>query len=245
MVVPQQVWDSFFGADRLQVDVREKGDSTLGLTTQEKTDANNEVSSVLNTAIPVSPVASSVFERVAAIDDKLPAGTISDLTSGVVEDRCSVALATINLDLLIKSSGVTPTSNSFLDQIMNKSGAQSFSPASDSLEAIRDTAPLGTAMRGTDNAALATGVKLSASGTAQVNAEVVDGLQTDTITEPTDFTTDKSIFGMAWHIYHAVCTAMTIDKSASPETLDHYQIDGTTSVKQWSLTDNASFAKRA
>ena len=43
MVVPSNVWDSFFGADRLQVDVREKGDSTLGLTTQEKTDVDAEV----------------------------------------------------------------------------------------------------------------------------------------------------------------------------------------------------------
>jgi len=99
-------------------------------------------------------------------------------------------------------------------------------------------------MRGTNSAALAAGVKLSASGTAQVNAEVVDGLQTDTITEPSDFTTDKSIFGLTWSIYHAVCTAMIIDKAASPETLDHYKIDGSTSVKSWNLTDTVSFAKR-
>jgi len=285
MVVPQQVWDSFFGADRLQVDLREKSDSTVGLTTQEKTDINNEVSGVLNTAIPASPVASSVFERVAAIDDKLPTGTISDFDesannvivgtnndktgyslsadqSGVtigtvnalgtqaktdVKTKCTSSLVGIDLDHLIndKTSVPTPASGTLFDQIMSKDGGQTFSQSTDSLEAIRDTTPLGTAMRGTDNAALATGVKLSASGTAQVNAEIVDGLQTDTITEPGDMSTDLSLFGLAWHIYHANCTQMTVDKSASPETLKHYNIAATSAVKSFDLTDSVSTAQRA
>lgn len=47
MVVPANVWDSLFGADRLQVDVREKGDSGLALTTQEKADVNTEADTAL------------------------------------------------------------------------------------------------------------------------------------------------------------------------------------------------------
>lgn len=38
MVMPANVWDSLFAADRLQVDIREKGDATLALTTQEIAD---------------------------------------------------------------------------------------------------------------------------------------------------------------------------------------------------------------
>jgi len=48
MVVPANVWDSMFGADRLQVDVREKGDSSLGLTTQEAADVNAEADTALS-----------------------------------------------------------------------------------------------------------------------------------------------------------------------------------------------------
>lgn len=75
-----------------------------------------------------------------------------------------------------------------------------FDNTTDSVEAIRDTAPLGTAMRGTDDAALAatalstatwTGTKagyldeaVSTRATpAQVNTEVVDALGTDVIAE--------------------------------------------------------------
>ena len=43
MVVPANVWDSLFGADRLQVDLREFGDASLALTTQMKTDIQNQV----------------------------------------------------------------------------------------------------------------------------------------------------------------------------------------------------------
>ena len=77
-----------------------------------------------------------------------------------------------------------------------------------------------------------------------INNEVVDGLQTDTITEPSDLITDKSLFGLAWHIYHAVCTAAQVDKLADPEVLTHYKINGTSAVKNWNLTDTVSFAKR-
>jgi len=85
MVVPANVWDSLFGADRLQVDIREKGDSTLALTTQEKADVNTEVDNALNTAIPGAPTTDSVNERVKAIDDKLPTNKI--MGSSVVTDK--------------------------------------------------------------------------------------------------------------------------------------------------------------
>jgi len=48
------------------------------LGTQAKADVNAEVDNALNTEIPGSPTANSINERIKAIDDKLPAGTISD-----------------------------------------------------------------------------------------------------------------------------------------------------------------------
>ena len=47
MIVAGQVWDSLFGADRLQVDVRELGDANLALTTQMKADVNAEADTAL------------------------------------------------------------------------------------------------------------------------------------------------------------------------------------------------------
>ena len=49
VVLPANTYDSLYGSDRLQVDLREKGDATLGLTTQEKTDVNAEVVDTMGT----------------------------------------------------------------------------------------------------------------------------------------------------------------------------------------------------
>ena len=55
---------------------------TVGdLTATMKASVNAEVDTALNTAIPGSPTADSINERVKAIDDKLPAGNIGDATA--------------------------------------------------------------------------------------------------------------------------------------------------------------------
>lgn len=48
------------------------------LGAQGKLDVNAEVDTALDTAVPGTPTANSINERVKAIDDKLPTGTISD-----------------------------------------------------------------------------------------------------------------------------------------------------------------------
>lgn len=57
------------------------------LNTAAKASVNTEIDNALNTAIPGSPTADSINERMAAIDNKLPAGTISDFeeTSNTVD----------------------------------------------------------------------------------------------------------------------------------------------------------------
>jgi hypothetical protein len=47
------------------------------LTAGQKTDVGAQVTSVFNTAIPGSPTTNSPYERIKAIDDKLPGGAIS------------------------------------------------------------------------------------------------------------------------------------------------------------------------
>lgn len=74
MVVPQQVWDSYFASDRLQVDVREYGDSSLALTTQMKADVNAEA----DTALADVGVTTTVTGRVdAAITSRLASASYS------------------------------------------------------------------------------------------------------------------------------------------------------------------------
>lgn len=52
MIVSANVWDSLYGSDKLQVDVREKGDANMGLTTQEKADVDAEADEALTTYDP-------------------------------------------------------------------------------------------------------------------------------------------------------------------------------------------------
>lgn len=73
--------------------------SSLGA--QAKLDVNAEVDTALDTAIPGGPTANSINERVKAIDDKLPSGTISDFDEtsndvNLVADQSGVTIGTVN-----------------------------------------------------------------------------------------------------------------------------------------------------
>lgn len=97
-------------------------------TSSQQTAILNQVANALNTAIPGSPTADSINERVKAIDDKLPSGTISDFDESVN-----------NVNLNASQTGVT----------------------------------IGTVN------------SLGSTAVSQVNAEVVDALFTDLISELT------------------------------------------------------------
>lgn len=71
------------------------------LTTGQKTDVNTQVVNVFNAAIPGSPTANSPYERIKAIDDKLPSGTISDFdnsaeTVNLGASQTGVTIGTVN-----------------------------------------------------------------------------------------------------------------------------------------------------
>jgi len=112
---------------------------------------------------------------------------LNDLDAAGVNAEVDTALSDIDLDHLIQvaAGAENPTVDSYLDQILNKNGSQTFDPSTDSLEAIKDTAPLGTAMRGTDNAALAsvcTEARLAELAAANLPADV-DAILADTGTD--------------------------------------------------------------
>lgn len=95
-------------------------------TSSQNAQILTQVNNALNTAISASPTADSIFERIKAIDDKLPSGIISDFDESLN-----------NVNLNSSQTGVT----------------------------------IGTVNQ------------LGSTATAQVNAEVVDALFTDLISE--------------------------------------------------------------
>jgi len=81
--------------------------------------------------------------------DELAASALTEIQAAV-----AAALVALDLDHLLEVSrgAEEPVGGTYFDDIMHKGAGQTFDPTTDSLEAIRDTAPLGTAMRGTDGA---------------------------------------------------------------------------------------------
>lgn len=102
-------------------------------------DVNTQVDVALDTAIPASPTADSINERIAAIDNKLPSGTISDVTIAQVNTEVDTALADINLDHLVGTATAIPAvpAGTYLDQVMDD-GTAVYDRTTDSLQAIRD-----------------------------------------------------------------------------------------------------------
>jgi hypothetical protein len=99
----------------------------------------------------------SFGEEVQAHSLSAEIAALNDVSTAEVNTEVDTALSDARLDELISATagGVDPVAGSISDQMMNKDGGQTFNQATDSLEGIRDTAPLGTVMRGTDNALLA------------------------------------------------------------------------------------------
>ena len=102
-----------------------------------------------------------------------------------VQSEVDDALVAQNLDHLVGTAVAIPAivAGTYIDQMMDD-GTAAFDRTTDSLQAIRDTAPLGTAMRGTDSAALAsvcTEARLSEldAGTPGKAAAEVDLIKTD------------------------------------------------------------------
>jgi len=107
-----------------------------------------------------APAGASVSADVAAVKvetNSLDGTKIPDTISlANINTQVDTALSDVNLDHLVGTAapGIAPA-GTYID-ILADDGTATYDRTTDSLQAIRDTAPLGTAMRGTDSAALAT-----------------------------------------------------------------------------------------
>lgn len=115
MVVPANVWDSMFGADLLQVDVREKGAAALDFTTTEKTSLESAVDAGLDNAIPANPTANSVHERVKAIDLLTEGGGGGDLATLLTESQSHPTLDEIEASKVLALESTLATIAGYLD----------------------------------------------------------------------------------------------------------------------------------
>ncbi len=75
-----------------------KGVGLTGLNDLSAAQVNTEVDNALNTAIPGVPTVDSMNERIAAIDDKLPTGTISDFDEAT-DTVANVTTCATNTDM--------------------------------------------------------------------------------------------------------------------------------------------------
>ena len=145
-----------------------KSDSNVTWNATALASINAEVDGALNTAIPGSPTADSINERVKALDDLTQASGGGDLAAikgyvddiGVagagltaqpwnaawdaeVESEVNDALVALNLDHLIKVAkdtnwATTVTKESVIDLMTSKNSSQTYDRATDTLEATRD-----------------------------------------------------------------------------------------------------------
>lgn len=89
----------------------------VSLTAQMKTDVLTQIENAFNAAIPGSPTANSIYERIKAIDDKLPSGTISGFNSStdtvnLASNQSGVTVGTVNT---LGSTAVTQVN----DEVVN------------------------------------------------------------------------------------------------------------------------------
>jgi hypothetical protein len=85
MVVPANVWDSLFSTDKLQVDVREFGSSSLALTTQMKADVNAEADTALTDYDP--PTKTEMDSGFTALNDPTAASIADAVWDEAIADH--------------------------------------------------------------------------------------------------------------------------------------------------------------
>lgn len=110
---------------------------------------NAEVDTALNTAIPGSPAADSINERIKAIDDKLPSGTIGDATSAnqttIINATDTVEAGLSTLTTRIPDTISLANINAEVDTALNTAipGTPTANSVNERLVAIDDKLPSG------------------------------------------------------------------------------------------------------
>lgn len=195
-VITSQKWDALHGTDRPQVDVREKGDSTLGLTTHEKTDVNIEADTAASDYGALKPtVASRTLDVTvtgeAGIDLDNTVGTLAkntnitgfnDLSAAQVNTECDSALTDYDPPTKTEMDGVHTTTDALITTL---------DAVADAIKAVTDNLPNSGALSDlatilTDTATTIPGLiaALNNLSAAQVKSQVVSAINGDTYAEP-------------------------------------------------------------
>jgi hypothetical protein len=142
MVVPANVWDSMFSTDKLQVDMVQ-----IAGTTQDATDLGDFA------AAGYDPGTNKV--QGVVLTDTCTTNTDLVTAAAIRTEMDSNSTELAKIGTIPALDGAAQTIGAAIGKIADDNGGANFDATNDSLERIANTAPLGTAMRGTDSAALA------------------------------------------------------------------------------------------
>lgn len=184
------------------------------LATQAKADVNAEVDSALDTAIPGSPTANSINERIQTMDNAYTAtraGYLDNLSAGAVALDSTVAKASA-LSTLSTTVG-TPAGASVSADIA--------AAKADTAAILDDTGTSGVVVA----AASKTGMRLSATG--------VGDILTTALTE--SYASDGAAPTLSQAIF--AIQQMMQEKSLSSTTMTVKKLDGTTTAMTFTLND--------
>ena len=200
-VVEEAIYDSLFAASAAAIALQSSVDDLEGrLTAIRAGYLDNLSAGAVALQASVDDLETRLTATRASYLDNLSGGAVAlqasvDDLEGRVPDTISLANINAQLDTAIADAKLDhlvavadadePVDNSIIAKLAAKGAIadwSSFVNTTESLEAIRDTAPMGTAMRGTDNAALAsvcTGPRLAELDAANLPADVA-GVRADT-----------------------------------------------------------------
>jgi len=216
------------------------------LDSQGKLDVNAEVDTALNTAIPGSPTANSINERIAAIDDLTQAGGSGDLAAILTDTG-----TTLNTHLTdIKGATFNGTTDS-LEAIRNRGDAAWITATSVTATNMRgtDSALLASSYTAPDNTSIAAilvdtnelqtnqGNWLTATGFSTLTAA---DILTTALTE--SYATDGATFTLSQALY--MIWATVNEYSAAGTTITAKKLDGATTAMTWTLDDGTNPTSR-
>lgn len=151
VVYPANVFDSLFSTDKLQVDLVSLGDDAQSLTDlKDFADAGYDPATNKVQGVVLVDTVTTVTGGATAANQTTIINRLGDFAGSGLNTIKGFLQAMFRKDAGVSGAN-TPSE---INEIENTfTGA--YDGATDSQEATRDTAPIGTAMRGTDNAALA------------------------------------------------------------------------------------------
>ena len=214
------------------------------LTATMKASVNAEVDSALNTAIPGTPTADSINERIVAIGAFGAPPTAAANADAVWDEVLDTAHEVAgSASVLLQAAGTA--ADPWLTSLPGAYGAGTagkiigdnvnapIATVQTSVNDLPTNAELATALGTADDAVLSAIAALNNLSAAQVNAEVVDVLRTDVI--PDSYAAHEAQPTIAQALLEM--RQFLTEKSVSGTTVSVKKPDGTTAVMEYTLDD--------